>query len=429
MRRTPLAGLKCQHILPKTISSCLGTTSGLPYNWSDKLRGMVLGIALARSVLLQDIARTFGGLLKTVENDLSNFLTQKRLLLDEEHRRYVIATLRRLGKKRFRRYQGKVIMNVDASSYAKTRSRGKERPMPQTGKVRLHNLPTKEVVLAPGYQELWAGLLLKNGRCLGITRKLFTECMVGFFSQNLIEEQEIRRAIEIVEEALGCKVILVADRGFKRKELLHYLRRMDQVDFVIRIDGNLTVSTAGCKGLLQKLAPDWKSRVRMPWRDKSKRPLVSDVASGKVSVAMSRTTKLNLNVLYLQPIDSTLPPMFLATSLSIAEIKGLMMVVRLYSLRWSIETFFANFKESLRVAGFRVFSCWEAIDRLLIMAHMAFLALSLLYLMVESAPAQRRLMRSKLRSWFARPPEVTLGRFLKMIALDFTRHYWAAEAA
>jgi hypothetical protein len=390
---------------------------------------MVLGIALARSVLLQDIARTFGGLLKTVENNLSNFLTQKRLLLDEEHRCYVIAILRRLGKKRFRRYQGKVIMIVDATSYAKTRSRGQERPMPQTGKVRLHNLPTKEVVLAPGYQELWAGLLLKKGRCLGITRKLFTECMAGFFSQNLIEEQEIQRAIEIVEEALECKVILVADRGFRRKELLHYLRQMDRVDFVIRIDGNLTVETKDRKGLLLKLAPAWKSRVRMPWRDNSKNPLVSDVSAGKVSVAMSRKTKLSLNVLYLEPIDSRLEPMFLATSLSIADIPGLMMVVRLYSLRWSIETFFANFKESLRVAGFRVFSCWEAIDRLLIMAHMAFLVLSLLYLMAEGDPAQRRLMRLKLRLWFARPPELTLGRFLELIALDFSQRYWAAGAA
>lgn len=428
MRRTPLAGLNCRDILPKTVASCLGPDC-LPYNWSDKLRELVLGIALARSLLLQDIARTSGGLLKTVENNLSRFLSQERLLLDEEHRRYVIAVLRRLGKKRFRRYQGKLIMLIDASSYAKARSRGHERPMPQTGKVRLHNLPTKEAVLAPGYQELWTGLLLKKGSCLGVTRKLFTECMTGFFSQNLIEEQEIRRAIEIVEEALECKVILVADRGFKRKELLHYLRQMDQVDFVIRIDGNLTVNAKGRKGLLQNLAPDWKSRVRMPWRDNAKKPLVSDVSSGKVSVAMSGKTKLNLNVLHLRPIDSKLPPMFLATSLSTAEIADLMMVVRLYSLRWSIETFFWNLKEALRVGKFRVFSCWAAIDRLLAMAHMAFLALSLLYLMVESDPAQRRLARVKLRSWFARPPQFTLGRFLELVALDFSRSYWAAGAA
>jgi hypothetical protein len=174
----------------------------LPYNWAGKLKGMVLGIAMARSVLLQDIARTQGGLIKTVENILSKFLREERLELDPEYRRYCIEVIRRCGKKKFFRYRGKVALIFDSTSYAKLRSRGEERPMPRTGKVVLHNLPTDEKILASGYQELWAGLLLKNGRCLGIARRLFTEKMKFFSSQNLLEEAEIRRAIELVEEAL-----------------------------------------------------------------------------------------------------------------------------------------------------------------------------------------------------------------------------------
>lgn len=72
---------------------------------------------------------------------------------------------------------------------------------------------------------------------------------------------------------------------------------------------------------------------------------------------------------------------------------------------------------------FRVLSCWEAIDRLLAMAHMALLVLYLLYVLGQEATRRvlaqlwRRLQ--DLLCWFiARPPEMTLGMFFDMLALD-----------
>jgi hypothetical protein len=429
MHRFPLAGLKSpRHVVAKTVSSCLGPKSDLLYDWADKVRAMILGIALARSVVLQDIARTQAGAIKTVEDRLSNFLGQERLRLDAESRRYVIETLRRLGRRRFVRFQGKLVLIVDATSYAKGRSRGKHRPMPRTGKVILHNLPTDEKVLVSGYQELWTGLLLKDRRCLGITRRLFTENMEFFTSQHAVELTEIRRAIEIVKEAFQCKVIVVADRGFKGKELLQWLKDVEKTDFIIRIDGNINVEMRGWGGLLEDLIVHQPERLRMFWRENSKEAILSEVRAQRMWIETG-SGRTELSAVCLTPIHKKLKPMYLATTLSISDRKALSWVVRAYSARWSVETFFFYFKRSLRVAGFRVFSSWNAIDNLLAMAHMAFLALYLLYLAIERDPWLRRILRVRLRMYFARPPELTPGRVMELLAMDFAQHTWAEGAA
>ncbi len=188
--------------------------------------------------MLQDIARVFGGIIKQSEKKLSALLGNKRLGLRDPSKKAAIQVLRRIGKRRFFRYRGKLVLIGDATSYVKARSRGKEQRMPKIGKVPLHNLPTKEKVLAPGYNEFWLGLLLKDKTCLGITRRLFTE-FTALPSQNALEESEIMRAISLVKEAFKMDVIFVADRGFRRKELLALLRKEWGVDFVIRIEGSL----------------------------------------------------------------------------------------------------------------------------------------------------------------------------------------------
>lgn len=420
MRGTLTAGLKCRQVLPKIIGSCLGEESKLAYNWAEKLKGTVLGIALARSVRLQDIARTQDGLIKTVENRLSRFLSRKKLELEEEHRRYVENAIRRIGSKRLARYGGKVILVIDGSDYPKKRSRGKKRAMPRTGKVRLHNLPVKKPVLVPGYQELWLGLLLKNGRCIGISRKLFTEKMRFFSSQNALEESEIRRAVQFVKEVLKRDVIVVADRGFKRKELLHWLKKMEKVDFIIRIDGKLNVKMKGWDGLLQDTIVQEPERMKIFWREDNKEAILSEARSSRMEVK-TREGKVELYAVCLTPVNKPLDPMYLATSLSILDRKALSWVVRTYSKRWTIETFFYDFKQSMRVGAFRVFSCWEAIDHLLTMAHMAFVALVLAYTLMENDPKQRRGLIEALRWHFARPPDLTLGRFMELIAREFVQ--------
>jgi hypothetical protein len=430
MRRIRLAGLNCGNILPKTVASFL-SGSALQYNWSEKLKGMVLGICLARSVVLQDIARRQGGGVKKAEKSLSEFLSSQRLNLRDSSWKCAVEVLRRIGKKRFYRYRGKLVLLVDSTSYVKLRSRGKEQRMPHIGKVLLHNVPAKGTILAPGYNEFWTGLLLKDKTCLGMTRRLFTETRLRGFSQNKLEETEIQRAITLVQEAFQMKVIVVGDRGFRRKELLQLLKKDFGTDFVIRLAGKLTVSARGCDGLLQKLAPHWPERLRRCWRDDAKSPILSAVRAAVVAIPLSSRTSLRCNVLCLTPLNKQgLEPLFLASTLPIDTVEDLFEIVTLYSRRWTIETFFFSFKQSLRAEGFRVFSCWEAIDRLLAMAHIAFLILYALFVLGQSAihgvwAKFWRAVLNRLLEWFARPPKLTLGYFFEILEKDYGKCRWA----
>ena len=119
--------------------------------------------------------------------------------------------LKRLGSRRLYLYQRKVVVIIDTTHHEKTRSRGKKKRMPSIGKVVLNNIPCKEKVLGPGYQEIWIGVLLKDRSCLGLTRFLFSDKVSWFRSQGLLEEIEIRKIQDLIKEALKRDVILVAE--------------------------------------------------------------------------------------------------------------------------------------------------------------------------------------------------------------------------
>lgn len=312
MHRMHLTSLKSRHLIPKTVRDCLGRGKSLPYNWSDKLRETVLGICLARSVVLQDIARVQGRLVKTGENRLSAFLGKKKLDLARVHRECVIRTLKRLGRRRLRKSRGKVILIIDSTEYAKVRSRGKKRRMPHIGRVRLQNLNSRETVLAPGYHEIWTGLLLKGRRaCVGITRKLHSDKLPGFWSQNQIEELEIRKAKEIVREAFGLDVIVVADRGFRRKELLHWFLREEKTSFIIRMEGRLKARVHGRRGLLENLARFEPEKLRTFWRESGKHPIFSVVRAFQAVSPLFGEKDFTIRVLHLTSLNVPLPPMLL----------------------------------------------------------------------------------------------------------------------
>ncbi len=412
-------------ILPKMVASCLSFAPRQLYNWNEKLHGLIVGIALARSLLLQSIAQTQPGNVKTRENLLSAFLAQDdRLDFRPAHSACVRSVLKRLRRRRLWRYKGKAVIIIDSTAHAKARSRGKLRPMPGKGKVRVHNLPTRETVLVPGYQEIWLGLLLSDRTVLPIERRLWSENGPYPASLNLAEEVEIRQACDIVREVFKLDVILVADRGFRRKDLLRELKKIEEIDFVIRLEGKLSIWVDGVRGLLQNVALEWPHRLIMQWRDSAKHPLLSRVAARRVSMEDSSGESFSINALCLTPEKEGVEPMFLATTLTTGTSADLMTIVRLYSWRWGIETFFWNFKNGLQARTWRVFSCWEAIDRLLMAAHMAYL---ILFLMAEfyqqgRTRAARLLIRKIdeiLRYRFARPPLLTLGRFFQILAMDF----------
>ena len=424
---TSLAG-----ILAKTIRSCLAQAPAQPYNWDDQLRGLILGICLSRSLLLQSIAQTRDGNVRTGENRLSAFLKRKRLTLDAVQHAHVVSVLKRLGRRRVWKHDGKAALIIDGTSYAKPRSRGKKRAMPKKGQVRVQNLKTEKTILVPGYQEIWVGLLLADRTVLPLTRRLWSENGPDCASMKLAEETEIRRAVEIVKEAFGLEVILIADRGYRSKDMLHWLKGAG-LDFVIRIEGKLTAAAGASKGLLSALSEWWPKRLTLQWREPSKRVLMSEVSAREVSVKTESKEEVAFNVLRLQPETEDVEPMFLATTLPTDTKEDLTRIVRLYSWRWGIETFFWTFKRALNCNSWRVYSCWEAIDRLLTAAHMAYLVLTLLREFVRRGSTTARRIRLRLmlalRSRFARSTgELTMGRLLRLLAADFPSPRLAASS-
>lgn len=256
------------------------------------------------------------------------------------------------------------------------------------------------------------------------TRRLWSENGPDCASRNLAELSEINQAVKIVQEAFRLDVVLVADSGFRSKSSLHWIKIVSKLDFVIRLRGKMTVRAGKSTGLLETLAAWWPQRLRMPWRDGAKHVLVSDVSSRLVSALTESKEEVSSNVVCLTPTKTGIEPMFLATTLTTETTHDLMMIVKLYSWRWGIETFFWKFKEGLNARSWRVFSSWEAIDRLLSAAHMAYLVMVLLAEFAKQGRTTEmqelwRQMEALLCRRFARPPVMTLGRFFQLIASDF----------
>jgi hypothetical protein len=427
MLRPSSTGLKSRHLVAKSVRSCLGRAF-LPYNWHDELEGLILAVLVTRSVVLKVLARAGSGRVKTRLNRLSQLLSLERFDVERAHKRFVASALGRLSGRDLLLYLGKVVLVVDITEYAKPRSRGKKRPMPHAGQVRLNNIPGDDNRLAAGYQEVWAGLLLRSGDCLGVWRRLFTEKAPFFTSQNMLTDVALRQARDLAKAAFGREAILVMDRGFARKELLAHLTTEEPGDFVVRLQGNWKVETLGGRsGALEDVSRSFVERLRMQWRPHSRVPLYCAVRAFPVRLRHEGKV-FEVNMLRVDSIRDGRPPIFLATSLPIDTLAEAAMVVRLYSTRWAIETFFFQLKQSLGAGGFRVFGSWRTMDRLLAVAHMAMLALQLLYLTTRKR--HRAFWDSAievLARWSIRPANMRLTQFLEALAMDFLqqRYRWS----
>jgi hypothetical protein len=430
MRKNGSAGLNSRHLIPKTLRSCLGPLD-LPYNWNQKFFGILLALSLTSSALLKDLAQCAKRPVKNGIDRLSSFLKAKRLDFSRQREHLLIQVLRRLGSRRLYLYQGKIVVIIDTTEHEKLRSRGKSKRMPSIGSVVLKNIPAREKILGPGYQEIWTGVLLKNRTCLGLTRFLFSDKVPWFRSQGLLEEIEIQKIKRLIWKVFKRKIILVGDRGFRRKELLHLLSQESRTDFVIRLQGDLNVKLRGHKlGLLSRLAFWQPVRCVAHWRENSKKAALCSIRAFAARIPWKKARSFRLQILCVT--SENREPIYLATTLPIETVEQIRKIVWLYSSRWTIETFFFNFKESFGAHKFRVFACWKSIDRLLDLAHMAFLVLHLLFVFTQQSTHRvfRRLCRSVdalLRQRALRPPELTMGRFFEAIAIDFheTRRAWS----
>ena len=132
-------------------------------------------------------------------------------------------------------------------------------------------------------------------------------------SQNKLEEALLTRLKELVPARV--RVVIVADRGFGRVELLRFIKHKMHWHFVLRVKGTVTIATANYTGLL-RAAPI------QGWREQ---------------VAYHKKAQWQLNLVTC--VEGTDDPWYLATDLT----DGIL-VQQIYQRRMRIEELFRDQK-------------------------------------------------------------------------------------
>ena len=350
-------------------------------------RQFVLGIVVARSTRLVAVGRAVLGQrvaqsVKAVAMALGYFLSESTFPAPTVSAQVLEAAVRQLDSAQLATYRGKAVVALDPTDYPK-RSRGarstRGRHMEHVGRVRKstkggngrrrrrgvgghHTQQTTAAPAAPaalvvatagaavattsGYVDVWAGLVLKGKQLLPLARALFSSRHPALKSQNQIEEAVLDAAWALLER-LGWAAVLVADRGFGRKELLVALA-LRQRDFVVRVDADFTVYPADRRGgalLGTALAaqPMVGHGREVVWDRGQEGTLRCRARTVTAAVRFSRTGRqadyreATLRFVELLPLDGITAPLVLATTLPVdrpADVRG---VVRVYSWRWAIE--------------------------------------------------------------------------------------------
>jgi hypothetical protein len=279
--------------------------------------------------------------------------------------------------------------------------------------------------------DVWAGLVLTGQQFLPLARALFSNRHPTLLSQNRVEAGVLAAAWALLER-LGWAAILVADRGFGRKELLVALATQGR-EFVIRVDADVTVhSAAAPTGELLDAALAAQPVVGdVVWDRGQEGTLLCQARTLTAAVRFSRTGRqtdygeATLHFVELRPRDGATAPLVVATTLPVARLADVTGVVRVYALRWAIETAF----ETMKAWGLGRFMVrrGQAIDRLLWAVAVAY---ALLVVAARDGPLT--LLREQASTLLTRLAvlgrRLTVGKLAEAIGLDYQRHRraWAA---
>lgn len=154
-------------------------------------------------------------------------------------------------------------------------------------------------------------------------------------SQNAIEERLLARLINLVEQANPAKKLLVtADRGFGRATLFQFLQKK-AVLFVIRVKGDVTITTNKGKRILLRIRGKMLKDNKPVWYAD-----ISYRGDGKV-------TGVNLACVVAPPKEEGADPdpWFLVTNLRKKET-----AIQRYHDRFHIEEWFKDMKHQLGIA-------------------------------------------------------------------------------
>jgi hypothetical protein len=235
----------------------------------------------------------------------------------------------------------------------------------------------------PGGKKLLSLAVPTRGRAVPVHGRVVDQAVM-YKSQNSLEEGLLRELRVLVPA--GTSVVIVADRGFGRTQLMKELRRLG-FSFVLRVSGSALFEREGLRQRVQQVPlgrgqTHWFREVR--YRDRH-----------PVAVNLVLTWRRRMKEAWFLATDLTLPPRE---------------VIALYGYRMQIEEAFRDAKSvrwgfRLRHVCLRDCGRWE---RLLMVLGVAYLFLLAVGAEAESRREHRRLQANTVRkrtlSW------LTVGR-------------------
>jgi Transposase DDE domain len=424
-------------------------------------RHMILGVLVARSTRLVALGRVVApqrrvNSVKAAAMAVTYFLQTARVPVPTLSTRLLEAAVRQLDPEHLVTYQGKVLLVLDPTEYEKrSRERGKcGRQMEHIGRVRRSKSTPKtkrskeaapkqdgrgpvqkeerRTATAPGYVDIWAGLVLRGKRFVPLARQLFSSRHPQCTSQNAVEEAVLAQALALLHR-LGLRAIVLGDKGLGRKELIIRLAKQEQ-DEVLRVDPDITVYPPDAPaGLLLAAAlaqQPWRGQV--DWDRGEEGILRCRLRTLRATLRFSRTGRKDdvqeatVNFVEAVPVEGATESLVVATTLPVDTVAQVRAIVRLYAQRWAIETGF----ETMHAWGQDAFMVrrWTAIDRLLWVVAVAY-ALVVLALYQRTLRAVRRQALAVLKALSVVGDHLTVGKLAEAIGLDYQQHRRAWIAA
>jgi hypothetical protein len=427
-------------------------------------RQVILGVLVQRSTRLLALGRFVApqrraNSVKAAAQGLAYFLKDAAFPVAEVSTGLLEEAVRQIDPARLVTYEGKVLLVLDPTEYAK-RSRGQGkcgRHMQHIGRVRAPKAktsagkkrtkqtrttpatpqPAKGTPAAPtqktaqrvattyGYVDIWAGLALTGKQFLPLARQLFSSRHPTCTSQNAVEEAVLGQALDLLQR-LGLPAIVLGDRGVGRKELLIRLAKRDQAA-VLRVDADSTVypSDAPDGQLLADALAQQPWRGTVTWDRGEYGRCRCRLRTLRAPIRFSRTGRkgavqeATLTFVEAVPRDGRTESLVLATTLPVDTPAQARAIVRLYAQRWAIETAF----ETMHAWGQERFMVrsWTAIDRLLWVLAVAY-ALVVLALHRRSLRRFRAQAIALLKALSVVGDQLTAGKLAEAIGLDFARH-------
>lgn len=321
------------------------------------------------------------------------------------------------------RYRGLALLVVDGTEYAKRSRVKRARHMQYVGRVRDPRGKQKSV---PGYVDIWAGVVLRGKQFLPLSRHLFSGAHPHLASQNGVEEAVTDEALRVLQ-SYGLQAVVLADRGFGRKEWIIALAQRQQA-FVIRLDPDIQVWRTGEDApliLAQALetAP-WLGHGRWGRRDEG--TLTGQLRTLAARIRFSRSGRKHdyreakVHFLQFVPDDPRIDPLTLVTSFPIRNLNRAQRIIELYAQRWAIETAI----ETMSAWGLDRFMVrsWRAIDRLLWIVALAYMLMRLALHGGRHLRAFREQCWSIIKQRAALGRTYTLGKLAEAIGLDYIYH-------